>query len=100
MGLGIAAILTGRTGEIITLAVLGALVLYATSMASLFRLRRAEPALERPYRAVAYPVFPAIALGLAVVCFVAVVRSAPQVAAVFVGIFAVGAAFRALSRRA
>jgi ethanolamine permease len=100
MGLGIAAILTGHTGEIITLAVLGALVLYATSMASLFRLRRAEPALERPYRAVAYPVFPAIALGLALVCLVAVVRSAPGVAATFVGIFAVGATFRAVSRRA
>ena len=52
MLIGIAAILSGRTGDIITLAACGAVALYVISMTSLFVLRKAEPELERPFRAV------------------------------------------------
>ena len=61
------------TANIVTMAVLGAIVMYLISMAALFKLRRSEPDLERTYRAPFYPVFPAIALGLGVVCLGAMV---------------------------
>jgi ethanolamine permease len=47
--------------------------MYLISMAALFKLRRSEPDLLRTYRAPFYPVFPAIALGLGVVCLGAMV---------------------------
>jgi ethanolamine permease len=61
------------TANIVTMAVLGAIVMYLVSMAALFKLRRTEPNLERTYRAPFYPVFPAIALGLGVVCLGAMI---------------------------
>ncbi|MBT2325866.1 ethanolamine permease [Variovorax paradoxus] len=61
------------TANIVTMAVLGAIVMYLVSMAALFKLRRSEPLLERTYRTPFYPVFPAIALGLGVVCLGAMI---------------------------
>jgi ethanolamine permease len=61
------------TANIVTMAVLGAIVMYLISMAALFKLRNSEPNLLRTYRAPFYPVFPAIALGLGVVCLGAMV---------------------------
>jgi ethanolamine permease len=90
---GAAAVLTERTDELITLACLGALTMYGFSMVSLFVLRRREPALERPFRAPFYPVFPAIALGGAGVGFLAVAVSNPPVLAVFSGVMAAGALY-------
>ena len=48
------------TANIVTMAVFGAIMMYIVSMASLFKLRRSEPALARPYRAPLYPLLPAI----------------------------------------
>jgi len=42
-------------------------------MASLFKLRRTEPELARPFKAWGYPVVPAIALGLALVALAAMI---------------------------
>ncbi len=61
------------TANIVTMAVLGAIVMYLISMAALFKLRRTEPNLERTYRAPFYPVFPAIAFALGAVCLGAMV---------------------------
>ncbi|MET0879403.1 MAG: ethanolamine permease [Tardiphaga sp.] len=61
------------TANIVTMSVLGAIVMYITSMAALFKLRRDEPDMPRSYRAPFYPVFPAIALVLAAVCLIAMV---------------------------
>jgi len=61
------------TANIVTMAVLGAIVMYLVSMAALFKLRRSEPGLPRSYRAPFYPVFPAIALVLGLVCLGAMV---------------------------
>ena len=83
MLLGFVALATGRTGEIITMSVFGALTLYAASMAALFRLRKTEPELERPYRVPGFPMVPAIALVLALLCLVAVVVSAPLIAGIY-----------------
>jgi ethanolamine permease len=71
MGLGILALMTGKTGEIITIAVFGALTLYIISMLSLIQLRKKEPHLVRPFRVPLYPIFPFVALTIASFSFVA-----------------------------
>lgn len=71
MIIGIAALLTGKTSEIIILAVFGALTLYVISMLSLLRLRKSEPALSRPFTVPWYPVFPLIACIIGLGCFIA-----------------------------
>jgi len=73
MSVGIIALLTGKTDDIITISVFGALTLYIISMASILALRRKEPELERPFKVPWYPVFPVVALVIAVVCLVAAV---------------------------
>lgn len=82
--LGTAAVFSRRTDDLITAAVLGAVVLYLVSMASLFRLRRSAPEMERPFRAPGYPWVPAVATALSVMALVAVVASAPRVTLGFV----------------
>jgi ethanolamine permease len=81
------------TAAMITMSVFGAIVMYIISMLSLFKLRRSEPHLERSFRAPGYPVVPAVALGLAVVCLIAMVWFNPLIAAVFLGLMLLGAAF-------
>ncbi|MBL8951316.1 MAG: ethanolamine permease [Myxococcaceae bacterium] len=88
---GMAAVLTERSDELITLAGMGAVVLYVTSMVSLFVLRKKQPELERPFRAALYPVFPAIALVLAAVFLAAYAVSSPLVFGLFLGLFAIAA---------
>lgn len=61
------------TANIVTMAVIGAIVMYLISMAALFKLRVSEPNLPRPYRAPFYPIFPAVALALGGVCLGAMV---------------------------
>lgn len=70
MLIGMVALLTNKTAEIITIAVFGALTLYVIAMITLFVLRQKEPALERPYRAPLYPLAPAVALVIAVLSLV------------------------------
>lgn len=71
--IGIIALVTGKTNELIVFSVLGAIVMYIISMVSLFVLRKKAPALERPFKAPFYPYFPVIALLLAIVCLAAIV---------------------------
>ncbi len=72
MGVGIIALLTGKTKDIITIACFGALSLYIVSMVALFKLRKKEPGLERPFKAPFYPWFPLIALVIACIAFLAI----------------------------
>lgn len=78
------------TANIVTMAVLGALVMYIVSMAALFRLRRREPALLRPFRAPLYPLFPAIALVGGIICLAAVIYYNPELTALFVVLMMIG----------
>src|SRR5258706_6348108 len=71
MVIGILALLTGKTGEIITISVFGALTLYIISMVSLLKLRQKEPELHRPFRVPLYPYFPITALTIAAFSFAA-----------------------------
>jgi len=67
MFIGIIALLTGKTGEIITIACFGALSLYIIAMISLIVLRRREPTLDRPFKVPLYPYSPIIALVIATI---------------------------------
>ncbi|MEM8940256.1 MAG: ethanolamine permease [Bacteroidota bacterium] len=69
--IGIFALLTGKTGEIITIACFGALTLYIVSMISFFALRKHHKNLERPFKTPYFPYFPLTALIIAVVALVA-----------------------------
>lgn len=71
MVIGIIALLTGKTAEIITISVFGALTLYIISMIALLQLRKKEPKLERPFKVPMYPLFPVIALVIAIVSLIA-----------------------------
>lgn len=87
------------TASIVTMAVFGALVMYGMSMASLFRLRRREPNLARPYRAPFYPFAPAFALALAAVCFLALVIYNPLIFVLFLTVMAITVATSLLARQ-
>lgn len=90
MVIGAIAVLSGKTDFIIIIAVFGALGLYVISMAALFKLRRSEPTLARPFKAIGYPVLPTIALVLSVVCFVATAISYPWPTLAFATVMGVG----------
>jgi ethanolamine permease len=90
---GIAAIYSDRlvqfggqtlTANIVTMSVLGALLMYVLSMVALFRLRRSEPNMARPFRALGYPWLPAWALLCTCVCMASVVWYNRAVALLFV----------------
>jgi ethanolamine permease len=88
------------TANIVTMSVFGAIVMYIGSMASLFQLRRTEPALVRPFKTPMYPYFPAFALAAAVVCLFTMAYYNPLIAAVFIGLGMLGYVyFRATSAR-
>lgn len=82
---GLGAIAAGKTDEVITLSALGAVLMYVMSMASLFRLRRVEPNLTRPFVAPWYPWLPGLALVLSFGCLLAMLA---ETSPVLIGIFA------------
>lgn len=86
---GIIALFTGKTGEIITIACFGALSLYIVSMVSIIKLRRSEPDLERPFKVPFYPLTPIVALVIASVALVAITVYNPWLALIYVAILAV-----------
>lgn len=84
MGVGIVALLTGKTGEIITIACFGALSLYIISMISLLVLRRKEPELVRPFKVPFYPITPFIALIIAIISLISITIYNPLLAVIFI----------------
>lgn len=65
MLIGLCALLTGKTSDLITIACFGALSLYILSMIALIKLRKSCADLPRPFRVPFYPVTPLIALSIA-----------------------------------
>ncbi len=88
------------TANIVTMSVFGAIVMYIVSMAALFKLRRSEPQLERPYRTPFYPLFPALALGLALIALAAMIYTNAVLFGVFVVIVALGYVYFLLTKAA
>lgn len=89
MAIGIIALLTGKTAEIITIACFGALTLYIISMVSLFVLRKKEPHLNRPFKVPLYPIFPTIALIIAIVAIIAMIVYNLQLAIIYLAMLVV-----------
>ena len=81
--LGVIALVSGRTSELITMAALGAIIMYIVSMLSLFRLRKIAPQLARPFAAPLYPLTPLVALALSVLSLGVIVYFNLPIAAVF-----------------
>jgi ethanolamine permease len=79
------ALLTGTTAQIIIISVMGAALMYMMSMLSLFRLRKKEPGLDRPFASPFYPYFPAIALVLSALCLFAIIYFNPRLSLWFFG---------------
>jgi ethanolamine permease len=89
MFIGIVALLSGRTGDVITIAVFGALTIYIVSMLSLIRLRKIQPLLDRPFRVPLYPLFPSIALIISSLSLIAVAVYNIKLAGLYVALLVV-----------
>ena len=88
MVIGIIALFSGKTGDIITIAVFGAIMLYIFAMIAVLVLRKKEPGLERPFRVPMYPYFPIIALAIAVVSMIAMITLNIKLSLIFFAILA------------
>jgi ethanolamine permease len=86
MCIGIIALFTGKTGDIITIACFGAIVLYIFGALSVLVLRKKEPDMKRPFKVPLYPWFPLTALFIAVVSLVAMTTLNIKLALIFFGI--------------
>ena len=99
MVIGVIALFTGKTDEIITIACFGALTLYIISMIALMVLRKNEPDLIRPFRVPLYPFTPWIALLIATVALVAIAVSNPVLTLIYVIIILIAFGWFALTER-
>lgn len=97
--IGIVGILSGKTGQLICLAGIGACGMYFMCMVSLFALRKKQPQLIRPFKVPFYPVFPGFAMVMALVCFVTMAAYNLPIFGVFIGLLAVGMGLMALSKK-
>src|ERR1700741_586223 len=70
--------LSGSYGQLLDYIVFAVLVFYILTIAALFILRRTHPDADRPYRAVGYPVLPAIYIVMALFIDVVLLRYKPQ----------------------
>ncbi|MCU0339615.1 MAG: ethanolamine permease [Spirosomaceae bacterium] len=91
MLVGITALLSNTTADIIVLSVLGALTLYGFGVVSLLALRRRAPTLVRPFKTPLYPYLPVVSLVLIGIAFGAVVVSNFTLSLYYLG--ALGGAF-------
>lgn len=87
------------TSNIVTMSVFGAIVLYIISMLSLFKLRKSEPNLVRPFKAPLYPFFPAVALLLAVACLVTMIYYNQIVFGLFLALFVISLGFYFVTKK-
>jgi APA family basic amino acid/polyamine antiporter len=67
--------LTGTYGQLLNYVIFAALIFYALTTIGLFILRRKQPAMARPYKAVGYPVLPALYIVLTTVVMLLILAS-------------------------
>jgi len=70
--------LSGTYGQLLDYIIFAVLVFYILTIFGLFVLRRTHPEAERPYRAVGYPILPAIYIVMALFIDVVLLRYKPQ----------------------
>jgi basic amino acid/polyamine antiporter, APA family len=70
--------ISGSYGQLLDYIVFAVLVFYILTIAALFVLRRTHPDAGRPYRAIGYPVLPAIYILMALFIDVVLLRYKPQ----------------------
>jgi APA family basic amino acid/polyamine antiporter len=69
---------SGSYGQLLDYIIFAVLVFYILTIVGLFVLRRKHPEAPRPYRAVGYPVLPAIYIAMALFIDVVLLRYKPQ----------------------
>ena len=70
--------LSGSYGQLLDYIIFAVLVFYILTILGLFVLRRTHPEAERPYKAVGYPILPAIYIVVALFIDVVLLRYKPQ----------------------
>lgn len=70
--------LSGTYGQLLDYIIFAVLVFYILTIVGLFVLRRTHPTAERPYRAVGYPILPAIYIVMALFIDVVLLLYKPQ----------------------
>jgi APA family basic amino acid/polyamine antiporter len=70
--------LSGSYGQLLDYTIFAQLLFYILTIGSLYVLRRTRPNAERPYKAIGYPVLPAIYIAMAAWICVVLLRYKPQ----------------------
>jgi APA family basic amino acid/polyamine antiporter len=70
-------IFSGSYSELLDYVIFAALLFYVVTVAALFVLRRKRPDWPRPYRAIGYPVLPAIYIGLCATIMIGLLIAKP-----------------------
>jgi APA family basic amino acid/polyamine antiporter len=70
--------ISGSYGQLLDYIIFAVLIFYVLTIAGLFVLRRTHPEAERPYKAVGYPILPAIYIVMALFIDVVLLRYKPQ----------------------
>ncbi len=70
--------LSGTYGQLLDYIIFAVLVFYILTIVALFVLRRTRPNAERPYKAIGYPVLPAVYIVVALFIDVVLLRYKPQ----------------------
>jgi len=70
--------LSGTYGQLLDFLIFAVVIFYILTLAGLFLLRWKRPEMERPYRALGYPVLPAVYLVMAVFLEIQLLRYKPQ----------------------
>jgi basic amino acid/polyamine antiporter, APA family len=70
--------ISGTYGQLLDYIIFAVLVFYILTIFGLFVLRRSHPNAERPYRAIGYPVLPAVYIVMALFIDVVLLRYKPQ----------------------
>jgi ethanolamine permease len=96
LGVGLIALASGKTAEIITLSCFGAITLYTMSLISFFVLRVREPGLTRPFKAPLYPVSQCLALLIALGSFFAMFFFNRELGLLYLVLIAIAYGSRAL----
>jgi APA family basic amino acid/polyamine antiporter len=70
--------ISGSYGQLLDYIIFAVLVFYVLTIVGLFVLRRTHPEAERPYKAIGYPILPAIYIVMALFIDIVLLRYKPQ----------------------